>query len=596
LSGLYAIPVLIESGFRASLPVGIAWAATRLESRCSAATRHFIWACAIAIAVLLPLTTILMPRWSVVAPAPLARFASAARIEGAPSTIPSVATTERIAGDAAARPKDPRPSGLSPWIVATWIWMTGAVVVLGYVLMGHFAAWQLYRTTRRVQDSWIQDAEQLTREAGLSRPLCVVQSAAVSAPVVLNMWRPIIVMPDAAGRWSRNRIRAVLLHEFAHIRRNDLHVQNLAQLACAIYWFNPLVWFAAHQLRLERERACDDFVLLSGTSGADYATHLLEIARGSASTAAPFAIGLAVSRSQLERRLVAIVNPQTPRHSTTNLGRFIVALPMLLVALVAGAVQITARTIGIPAGVIKIPAPAIQVIADRPQASTGGTQINLHSVRTESSARRNSQPEEFHWIATMHAHQTVEVYLGRGSIQVLPSRDETVRVEARTDDPRHNRIQVVSTSTHVQFCNIVTTARESRNYCERNPETSQIEEDLPATEFAIYVPTAVHFSGHTVLGDITAEDPLADSDLATINGNITLELDSEEGANFEGNVIAGEIDSDFPLDDNRPTLPTGEKLAMSAPWIVRGIVGSGGPHLVVAVVNGNIRLLRRSAG
>jgi hypothetical protein len=63
LSGLYVIPVLIESGFRASLPVGVAWAATRWESRCSAATRHFIWACAIAIAVLLPLTTILMPRW-----------------------------------------------------------------------------------------------------------------------------------------------------------------------------------------------------------------------------------------------------------------------------------------------------------------------------------------------------------------------------------------------------------------------------------------------------------------------------------------------------------------------------------------------------
>jgi hypothetical protein len=59
--------------------------------------------------------------------------------------------------------------------------------------------------------------------------------------------------------------------------------------------------------------------------------------------------------------------------------------------------------------------------------------------------------------------------------------------------------------------------------------------------------------------------------------------------------MEGEIDSDFPLDDNRPTLPTGEKLAMNTPRIVRGILGSGGPHLVVAVVNGNIRLLGRSA-
>ena len=60
-----------------------------------------------------------------------------------------------------------------------------------------------------------------------------------------------------------------------------MQMQSIAQLACAVYWFNPLVWFAAHQLRLERERACDDFVLVSGTSGADYATDLLEIACGS---------------------------------------------------------------------------------------------------------------------------------------------------------------------------------------------------------------------------------------------------------------------------------------------------------------------------
>jgi beta-lactamase regulating signal transducer with metallopeptidase domain len=597
MSGLQVIPLLIECGFRASLPAGLAWAATRLAFRSSAATRHFIWACAIAIATLLPLSTIVTPRWNVAAPTPLARLASAARIEAVPSTTPSIASTDRIGAGAAGRPKDRRPGGLALAMVASWVWIMGAVVVFCYVLMGHLAAWRLYRTTRGIRDSWIRDVEQLTKETGLSSALRVVESPAASTPVVLHLWRPIIVMPEASGRWSRSRIRAVLLHEFAHIKRNDLHVQSIAQLACAVYWFNPLVWFAAHQLRVECERACDDFALQVGTSRADYATHLFEIAReGSASTTAYFGIGLAEYRSQLEQRLVAIMNPQTPRHSTTNLGRFIVALPMLLVALAAGAVQITARAIGIPVGVIKTPAPAIQVIADTPQASTGGTQIDMHSVRMESSTRSNSQPEEFHWVATMHAHQTVEVYLGRGSIQVLPSRDETVRVEARTDEPRHNRIQVVSTSTYVQFCNMVTTARESRNYCERNPETSQIEEDLPATKFAIYVPAAVHFSGHTVLGDITAEDPLADSDLATVNGNVTLELDSEEGVNFDGNVIQGEIDSDFPLDDNRPTLPTGEKLAMSAPWIVRGIVRSGGPHLVVAVVNGNIRLLRRSAG
>jgi hypothetical protein len=373
-------------------------------------------------------------------------------------------------------------------------------------------------------------------------------------------------------------------------------MQMLAHLACAFYWFNPLIWFAAHQLRLERERACDDFVLTAGTSGADYATHLFEIASGeSASTAAAVAIGLAEHRFQLEQRLIAIVNPRTPRQSTTILGKFMVAVPMLFVALGASAVQITAGAIKVPVGPIKIPAPVIQVRADAAELLTGGTQAQIRSVPTDSSPEGNSQPEEFHWAARMHEHQMIEVHLGRGSIQVLRSMDDTVRVQARTDRPHESEIQAVSTPTGVKFCNIVTTARESRNYCEPGQDTSRIQKNQPATQFVIYVPADLHFNGNTIVGDITAERPSADSDMATIDGNIKLELAPEEGANFNGNVIEGAIDSDFPLNDNTPTLPSGERPAITAPRIVHAIIGSGGPHLSAMVINGNIRLLRRSA-
>src|SRR5437764_2599902 len=159
MSGPNFAPLLIECGFRASLPAGLAWAATRMTSRSSAATRHYIWACAIAISLLLPLATILTPRWNVAAPEPLARVASSTRIEAAPSSISGLARTERIGEDAAQRAKGRQPSGLTPWMVATSIWMTGSVVVFCYVLMGHFAAWRLYLRTRPVQDSWIQVAD-----------------------------------------------------------------------------------------------------------------------------------------------------------------------------------------------------------------------------------------------------------------------------------------------------------------------------------------------------------------------------------------------------------------------------------------------------
>lgn len=269
-----------------------------------------------------------------------------------------------------------------------------------------------------------------------------------------------------------------------------------------------------------------------------------------------------------------------------------ITFPVLLVALAAGAVQTKAKEIQAPIGQIKIPIPAIQVRSGAPELSTGGTEAKMHSISRGSTAESNSQPEGFHWAARMREHQSIEVHLGRGSIQFLPSTDNTVRVEARTDSYR-SEIKAVSTSSGVKFCNIVTTPRELRNYCEPSPQISRIEADQPATEFVIYVPDSLHFSGSTILGDITAECPGADSELATINGSITVELAPEGGANFNANIIDGEIDSDFPLRDNTPTLPTDERPAIKAPRIVHAVIGSGGPRLSAIVVNGNIRLLRR---
>lgn len=594
MSGSNFVSLLIGCGFRASFPVGIAWAVTRLLPRSSAATRHFTWACAIAIAALLPITRIAIPRWSVTPPVPLARLASTTRIDTVPSTKPSVATAERIGLDSTLRPKNRRPRVLTPSTIATWIWIAGAGVVFCYVVIGHFAALRLYRTARRLQKPWIERAEQLARELRINRGLCLVESAQVSVPLVLHLWRPVIVIPEAAAEWPWGRIRAVLLHELAHIKRNDMHIQTLAQMACAAYWFNPLVWFAANQLRLECERACDDSALMGGTSGADYATHLYEIARaGSAPASAAFAIGLAIHRSQLEQRLVAILNPRTPRHSATVLGRVMMAMPVLFGALAAGAIQITARAIKVPVAAIRIPAAVIPVGPRAELLSAHEPQAPTRHMPTEANGVGSSASGEFHWSAVMREHQTVEVRIARGSIRVLPSEDDAVRVDAHTDNPDKGRIQAVATPSGIKFCTVLTTIHGARNNCEVSEETSHDEDDLSRTDFILHVPAGVHVAGSTLSGDITAEHPGADIDMATHDGDVTLQLAAEEGANFSGNVIEGSIDSDFPLADNTPPLLPGVKPASNAPRIVHAMVGAGGPRVTAVVVNGNIRLLRR---
>src|SRR6185503_12449308 len=96
--------------------------------------------------------------------------------------------------------------------------------------------------------------------------------------------------------------------ELAHVVRHDCLTQLLAAVACAVYWFHPGVWWAARRLRVERELACDDRVLASGTPAPDYAAHLLDLAYALGRTRTPV---LAVSMArppQLEGRMLAVLD------------------------------------------------------------------------------------------------------------------------------------------------------------------------------------------------------------------------------------------------------------------------------------------------
>jgi HEAT repeat protein len=142
-------------------------------------------------------------------------------------------------------------------------------------------------------------------------------------PVAAGIVRPSVIMPADADAWSESRLRIVLLHELAHVKRRDCLTHLVAQAACAVYWFNPLAWIAAKRIRTERERACDDLVIAAGTRGSDYADQLLEIARAMQGDRFPGLLAggsLAMAhRSQLEGRLIAILDPRVPRVAVSRL-------------------------------------------------------------------------------------------------------------------------------------------------------------------------------------------------------------------------------------------------------------------------------------
>jgi uncharacterized protein (TIGR03435 family) len=96
-----------------------------------------------------------------------------------------------------------------------------------------------------------------------------------------------------------------------HVRRGDWLSHCLARVACAIYWFHPLVWIALRQLVLEAERACDDAVLHRAEATA-YADQLIVLAERLSSRTGPPVLAMA-NRHDLASRVRAVLDARQRR-------------------------------------------------------------------------------------------------------------------------------------------------------------------------------------------------------------------------------------------------------------------------------------------
>lgn len=182
-------------------------------------------------------------------------------------------------------------------------------------------------------ESLISVFEEAARELRITQRVSLMIHPDRTIPIVWGLWKPRLLLPVAAREWTAEQQKSVLLHELAHVKRRDTWTQLLAQVACATYWFNPLVWFAVWRLHVERERACDDLVLNSGVAASAYAEHLLHGATRLASSPWTQACGLAMARrSSLEGRLQAVLTQKRNRRTATNV---IFAISLLIGGAVA---------------------------------------------------------------------------------------------------------------------------------------------------------------------------------------------------------------------------------------------------------------------
>ncbi len=154
----------------------------------------------------------------------------------------------------------------------------------------------------------------LAGQLGLRRVPAVVSVATDCPLFVCGLWRPRLVLPsrlmaslDGAAR------RQVILHELAHVKRHDLPWGWPVEIARIVYFFHPLVYWVAYQLRLERELACDQLAMAhSGHPPADYAQTLVQVVSHASEPAAIQAAAIAAGLTSSQLPLKHESQPANP--------------------------------------------------------------------------------------------------------------------------------------------------------------------------------------------------------------------------------------------------------------------------------------------
>lgn len=205
---------------------------------------------------------------------------------------------------------------LAPAIVV--MWSVGMLVALTIPIVGLLGIrWTRARSSLPSDANWRELLNALCRMLGIRRHVDLRTSVAVSSPITWGMIRPIILLPAHSNQWPAKQQQIVLQHELAHIRRHDWATQMLASCCCALHWFNPLVWWISRRMRVERELACDDLVLSSGTEPTRYAETLVQLAGRFHRRRSLAAIPMA-DQSRLEQRMRAILDKNRRREPASR--------------------------------------------------------------------------------------------------------------------------------------------------------------------------------------------------------------------------------------------------------------------------------------
>jgi bla regulator protein BlaR1 len=335
--------MLIALALKSAVVAGAGLAALRLTAKRSAAERSLIGHLGLVALVVLPAASLLIPAWN-----PLPATAQAVAPAFQVTAIAPLPATTAPAAAAVAAP------GAATWImpstsdVAVWSYVVPLVVLVLTMIVAVVRVGAMHRRASvLVNPSWQAALAMAQRRMGFKHGTALLVSEELRSPVSWGVMRPIILLNEQAVS-ATAEAEAIIAHELAHVARLDWAKLLISRLACALFWFNPLVWKLARECHQLREEAADDAVLLSEVDGADYASLLVNAARHDNKALLIAAHGVAPGKDSLKRRITRVLDADLARGPANNAWTALCLIVLVAVAAPLAAFDPTARATRAP--------------------------------------------------------------------------------------------------------------------------------------------------------------------------------------------------------------------------------------------------------
>ncbi len=533
--------IVLNALWQDALLVLCVWLLLRAWPRINAATRYAVWSATLIAAFVVPVATTLAffaPAQVVTTLATIRQTATVSHEPVKHTELP--APLQRTTTPAGAQPEPVRlperarvtiPTAVSVAVFLLWLGFAGYAIVR--LAVGLIRLEQLKRDALPLPVEYRDAMPQWLRANKGARDVRLCVSDATDVPIAVGLFDAMILIPHSLlDRLSEPEVDQICLHELAHLRRADDWTNGLQRLISALLGWNPAALFAGQQLDLEREVACDDWVLSFIGTVRPYALCLTKMAENASWPRNPIpAPGVFATRKHISLRIERLLG--AGRNIATNLSLGPAAAAVAIVGSIALAIAAVAPSVAGPV-IATAAAPATAPQVATPAAPRVAASLAPHvaaSAAAHSAAAMRIEVVRRTQTAAQSQSPPVRSQNPPAQPQSPPRQRRTIEVPATHVTVPGMTLHVPATDVNVPKMSVTLPAGETKLAQEMTRSTAALARHIAATTLA-QVKTCVgcDYSGVNWAG----------KDLRDVNyTGVDFSKANLTGANFSGGSFNG---------------------------------------------------------